>query len=68
MYLQALTEHQIHLFGGILVLATIVFGMIGVLTYLDKRGNQADRSQSKKSARRQPGFGKKSSKNKARKK
>ena len=67
MYLQALTEHQIHLFGGILVLAIIVFGMIGVLTYLDNRGNKTDSSRPKKSVR-QPRFDKKSSKKKARKK
>ena len=38
MYLQALTEHQVHLFGGVIVLAALFFGIIWLVTYLDKRG------------------------------
>jgi hypothetical protein len=38
MYLLVSTEHQIHLFGKIIVLAILFLGILGLVTYLDKRG------------------------------
>ena len=65
MYLNSLTEHQFHIFGGILVLSVVVFGLFGVLIYLDKRGiktylprpkklNRRERRQEKKPAKSKP--------------
>ncbi len=38
IFLQLLTEHQLHFFGGILVLAVFFFGLLGLLIFLDRRG------------------------------
>jgi len=67
MYLQSLTDHQIHLFGGILVLAILVFGLFGVLVYLDKRGIKTYSSHPKKLIRREQREKKKPRKTKGRK-
>lgn len=55
MFLPSLTEHQIHIFGGILVLAVLVFGLLGLLLYLDKRGVKtgAEAQQPKKPNRKE---------------
>jgi hypothetical protein len=68
MFLEALTEHQLHIFGGILILAVLVFGMLGVLIYLDKRGVKTYSSNQKKPTRRQRRLEKKPGKTKRRKK
>ncbi len=48
-----MTEHQLHIFGEIILLAVIVFGMLGVLIHLDKKGSKTYSSRQKKSARRE---------------
>ncbi len=56
MFLPSLTEHQIRIFGGILVLAVLVFGLLGLLLYLDKRGvktGAGERQQPKKPNRKE---------------
>lgn len=52
-YLESLTDHQIHLFGGILVLSVVVFGLFGVLVYLDGRGVKTYSPRPKKLNRRE---------------
>jgi hypothetical protein len=52
-YLESLTDHQIHLFGGILVLSVVVFGLFGVLVYLDRRGVKTYSPRAKKLNRRE---------------
>jgi hypothetical protein len=38
MYLQALTDHQVHICEGVLVLVILFFGIIRVVTHLNKGG------------------------------
>jgi hypothetical protein len=48
-----MTEHQLHVFGGIIFLAVIVFGMLGLLVYLDKKGIKTYSPRQKKLTRRE---------------
>lgn len=67
MVLQSLTEHQIHIFGGIAVLAGLFFGLLGLLIYLDKRGVNTHLKRPKPPSRREQRREKKSAGNKRRK-
>lgn len=53
MYSGFMTEHQLHIFGGIIFLAVIVFGMLGVLVYLDKKGIKTYSPRQKKLTHRE---------------
>jgi len=48
-----MTEHQLHIFGGIILLAVIVFGMLGVLVHLDKKDIKTYSPRQKKPTHRE---------------
>lgn len=52
MFLQSFSEHVLHVVGGGAVVAGLVFGLIGLLIFFDKRGKK---KHSKVSDRAVPG-------------
>ena len=36
----SMTEHQVHVFGGVAFLAVLIFGLLRLLAYLDRRGGR----------------------------
>lgn len=45
MFLQAFSEHILHVVGGGAVVAVLIFGLIGILIFLDKRGRKTRAKQ-----------------------